>query len=193
MFEKVTSTSDHIFGASDASFKQQSSSHTWIISPGDTIDIENPLLHIAGSGPVDGLPQKLSSGRGELARLTSITIIANLFNHYHSSRLPVKVICDNQSMVKKCNSLPLHCFWQHRDRNFDLFLMQQKIAKTIPISFTWIKRHAEKAPWKSTTDLENQNLSKEQIYNIWCNRMAEQEWENGHSSVPDPGISPDER
>lgn len=23
--------------------------------------------------------------------------------------------------------------------------------------------------------------------------MAEQEWENGHSSVPDPGISPDER
>jgi hypothetical protein len=104
MFEKVTSTSDHIFGASDASFKQQSSSHTWIISPGDTIDIENPLLHIAGSGPVDGLPQKLSSGRGELARLTSITIIANLFNHYHSSRLPVKVICDNQSMVK--NSIP---------------------------------------------------------------------------------------
>jgi ribonuclease HI len=158
-----------------------------------TTDIEHPLLYIARSGPVDGLPQKLSSSRGELAGLTAITIIAHLLRGFYSSNTPVWMVCDNQSVLNKCNSLPLNWFWRHCDKNFDLFLTQQNIAKTMPISYNWVKGHTEKAPWNSISDLAKQNLSKQQIYNIWCDKMVDQEWVHGQPSLPDPGISPEER
>jgi hypothetical protein len=104
LLSKINQSWNYIFGASDASIKQQRASHAWILSSGQCDDIEDPLLHIKGSGLVDGLPSLLSSSRGELAGITAITIIAQLFRAYHSSKAPVSIICDNQGMVHKCNS-----------------------------------------------------------------------------------------
>jgi hypothetical protein len=59
-----------IYGMSDASLKHGRDTHAWIISSGNADDITNPMLHISGSGPVNGLPQYLPSSRRELQGIT---------------------------------------------------------------------------------------------------------------------------
>jgi len=66
LLSKIKNNSLGIFGASDASLKDDQASHAWIFSSGDIDDISDPLLHIRGSGPVHGYPPYLSSTRGEL-------------------------------------------------------------------------------------------------------------------------------
>ncbi len=58
--------------------------------------------------PVDSLPSKLSSARGELAGLTAITIIAQLFRQCHSSSAQISIICDNQGRVRLRKSWSLY-------------------------------------------------------------------------------------
>jgi hypothetical protein len=42
-------------------------------------------------------------------------------------------------------------------------------------------------------DLQNQKLSRDEIYNIWCDRMANMEWEHGMPQCDDPDVSPYEK
>jgi hypothetical protein len=53
LIKKIDTSSNILFGSSNASLKFQKSTRAWILSSGDSDDIENPLLHITGSGPVD--------------------------------------------------------------------------------------------------------------------------------------------
>jgi hypothetical protein len=66
MMNKIVLSNNNIFGASDASLKNDRASHAWIISSGDPSDIDNPNNHISGSGLVHGYYPNLSSARGEL-------------------------------------------------------------------------------------------------------------------------------
>ncbi len=60
-------------------------------------------------------------------------------------------------------------------------------------SSSWIRGHADKKPWKDLSDLRNQDLSRDEIYNVWCNHMAQQEWDDGSASLLDPDTTPSER
>jgi hypothetical protein len=60
LIKKINNSSNILYGSSDASLEDKKSSHAWILSSGDIGDINDLLLHISGSGPVDGLPSRLS-------------------------------------------------------------------------------------------------------------------------------------
>jgi hypothetical protein len=53
-----------------------------------------------------------------------------------------------------------------------------------------VKGHREKKPWKTIEDLKDQTLSRDEIYNIRCDRMANMAWHSNNYSVFDPGVSP---
>jgi len=40
--------------------------------------------------------------------------------------------------------------------------------KQLLIKLEWVKGHADKAPWAMLTDLKSQKLSRDEIYNVWC-------------------------
>ncbi len=60
------------------------------------------------------------------------------------------------------------------------------------MSLSSVKSHANKPPWPHISDLVSQDLSRDEIYNIWCNKMAQTEWEFGTASSSDPDVSPQE-
>jgi len=97
-----------LMGASDASFHWGKATHAWVISTGVKYDITKPNKNIFGSGPVDGLPPYLSSGRGELHGLNAISIIADLLNTYHARNSKIKVVCDIKGIVNKCRTLSIN-------------------------------------------------------------------------------------
>jgi len=65
--------------------------------------------------------------------------------------------------------------------------------KNNKITFEWVKGHSDKQPWNSIEDLIQQNLSKEEIYNIWCHKFAQSTWELGVTSFPDTSVAPQEK
>jgi hypothetical protein len=42
-------------------------------------------------------------------------------------------------------------------------------------------------------ELISQDLSSQQVYNVWCDHMANVEWETGSPPFPDPEVSPYEK
>jgi hypothetical protein len=65
------------------------------------------------------------TSRAELAGLTTLVIIANLFMDFHSTKTSFLASCDNQGMIKKCNHYPSHRLRLHREANSDLLLVQR--------------------------------------------------------------------
>ena len=47
--------------------------------------------------------------------------------------------------------------------------------------------------WENISDLKEQGLSHEEIYNVWCDRLANQAQSNGDPTMPDPSVSPAEK
>jgi hypothetical protein len=44
----------------------------------------------------------------------------------------------------------------------------------------------DKKPWSTIADLEKQNLSRDEIYNVWVDKIANEEWYR----YPDPLFDP---
>ncbi len=59
-----------LFGTSDAASKNNRSTHTWIISSGDIVNINDPEKNISGARVVDSYDPYLSSSQAELTDLT---------------------------------------------------------------------------------------------------------------------------
>jgi hypothetical protein len=149
-----------LFGASNASFKNRKAAHAWILSAGSISDIEDPDMHIWGSGPVDGHIPHLSSGRGEVHRIAALTIIAHLFLKYHSSIARVEAVCDSQGIINKCSHASFSKLCSHPKANTDLYFTQyQHAAKTL-IQLSWVKSHTNKKPWKSLQDSQHLSIHK---------------------------------
>jgi hypothetical protein len=108
------------------------------------------------------------------------------------SSAKVEAVCDNQGAITKCSSAKFHHIKNHRDINADLFLTQQDTQKSIPIRLSWKKSHSDKKPWKSLQDLTDQCLSRDEIYNIWCDYMVGNAWDK-YTPVDDPDVTPAER
>jgi hypothetical protein len=92
-------TNQCIFGASDASFRKDCGSHTWIISTGNRHDIQNERLHISDSGPIIGFTPNISASQGELQGME-----------------PNIDLFLTQSDISKC--IPTHTHWvrSHSDK-----------------------------------------------------------------------------
>jgi len=70
---------------------------------------------------------------------------------------------------------------------------QKDTLYTHPLLLSWVRGHADKRPWKTLNDLKNQQLSRDEIYNIWCDSLAQRQWSNGDHSSFDPDVLPSER
>jgi hypothetical protein len=57
------------------------------------------------SGPVDSFTPYLSSSRGQLHGITTLSIMAKVHKVHHSSNAKIKATCDKQSAIKKLNTL----------------------------------------------------------------------------------------
>jgi hypothetical protein len=99
----IEESNNRLFVASDASHKEGRSTNAWIFSTGKISDISNPWLNIHDSGPVHGSSQHLSSTRGELQGITSITIILRLLSTTCKAPCTVSAICDNTEVIHKCS------------------------------------------------------------------------------------------
>jgi len=193
LMQKIEQTGSVLFGASDAALKEGKATQAWLLTSGETSDVEQDLYNISGSGPVDGFTPFMSSTWAELAGLTAISVVASLFLQVYSSTAKVKIICDNKGVIAK-SGRPINANLRfHRQPKSDLLLTQKATVDKCRISYEWVKGHTEKGPWKSIQDLEEQKLSHEEIFNVWCDGAAENEWAFGSASCFDPAVSPAEK
>jgi hypothetical protein len=128
-----------------------------------------------------------------LQGITAIGIIVRLLMEYHSFTAPVSAVCDNQGVVSKSSGKIHLSLCTHRATNIDLYLTQKDTLYTHPLLLSWVRGHADKRPWKTLNDLKNQQLSRDEIYNIWCDSLAQRQWSNGDHSSFDPDVLPSER
>jgi len=175
-----------LFGASDASFRDGRATHAWILSTGKVSDLTSDTLSISGSGFVDGYAPHMSSARGELHGVTALSIITDLLcQHYHFPG-HLTVISDNQGVVRKCNSDIGHSLRKQRDPNFDLLLTHHHFKQKTKMTSEWVRSHADKSSWETVDDLILQRLSRDEIFNVWVDRMAEHAWQQNSTDIPDP-------
>lgn len=182
-----------IFGCSNASLKENRASHARVISLGDIDDLSNPNLHICGHGPVHGYQPNLSSARSKLQGITVVTIILKLLFEFHSYTVKAQVVCGNQGVINKCKNGSLHRLRHHREANVDLYLTQRDLQSSLNLDLQWVKGHADKQPWESLHDLKSQQLSREETYNVWCDKAATKAWLQGDHSSSDPEVSVTEK
>jgi len=135
-----------LYGDSDASLKRSTSAHSWFISSGNIDDIEDPYLHISGSGPVDGYAQHLSSTRGERQGQVAIAVIANLLLKFHKSNAPLKIISDSKNYHDDPNLDCIHRLRTHRTPDMVLRLQMRQETKELTLHREWVKGHQDNKP-----------------------------------------------
>jgi len=129
LMNEIQNSSGRMFGVSDALLKHGRATHAWIISSGKVDDINNPLLHISRTGMVHGIPNYLSSARGELQGITAMSIISNMFSQYHNKQIKTSAICDNAGVINKCAKGRFSSL----QRNRDAFVPNELIMGTWPL------------------------------------------------------------
>jgi hypothetical protein len=104
LMSHISTANIPLFGASDASLKDGRASHAWVVSTGTATDLCSSVMHLSGSGMVDGYHSNLSSTRAELTGLTALSIIIRLLSDFHSSSPHVIFSCDSQGAISKAQS-----------------------------------------------------------------------------------------
>lgn len=103
--------------------------------------------------------------------------MASLLADFHSFKGNIKTVCNNQAVINKCGNLSTGQLKNHWETNFDLYFTQQHYKGTL--STEWVRGHADKSPWFTPIDLILQNLSREEIFNIWSDKIAKHSWNQG--------------
>ena len=117
----------------------------------------------------------ISSSREELQGITAFSIITRLLLHFHSTSRSLETICGNQGIINQCSTLNFSLLHSQREPNIDLFLTQCVTSRSLPNTYCWVKGHHDKEKWETITDLEKQDLSRDEISNIWYNQQANTE------------------
>jgi hypothetical protein len=177
LIQSAATYSNTIFGASVASLKENRATHAWVLTTGCITDLCNPNISITGHGIVDGFLSNLSSTREELHGIRALSIMASLLADFHSFKGNIKTVCNNQAVINKCGNLSTGQLKNHWETNFDLYFTQQHYKGTL--STEWVRGHADKSPWFTPNDLILQNLSREEIFNIWSDKIAKHSWNQG--------------
>jgi hypothetical protein len=141
-----------------------------------------------GSGSVHGYYPNLSSARGELQGITALTIIFKLLRDYHLTSATAIIVCNNKGVLNSCANGTFCSLRNHREANIDLYSTQHTIQKSIEINHQWVKGHTETKPWDTVAGLQSQSLHRDSIYNVWCDRVANETWLKGNPSLPEVTI-----
>jgi len=64
---------------------------------------------------------------------------------------------------------------------------------SIPYEIVVGTRPLGQETWQTFHDLKSLNLSCEETYNVWCDRIAQKTWELGQASISDPSVLPSKR
>jgi len=163
---------NHLFCASNASYRNGRATHAWLVSTRKATDLEHPNLTIRGGGHVDGYSPHMSSSRGELHSLTALSIMTDLFCHHSQFNGTITAICDNQGIIKKCDTPKSMSLHRQRDPNINLLLNKQFYRKKNHLKLEWVRSHTDKEPWTTVDDLLLQKLSRDEIFNVWVHKLA---------------------
>ena len=126
---------------SDGSFSQRSGtgSHAWVFSTK-----EGDIL-LQGAGPIDCIPELLSSYRPELGGITSnlflLTVIVRLFDLKEGG---VTLFCDNKSALENVfDSVPKRGIYPLLAVDYDLLVLAKDLLQALPITVRpeWVKGH----------------------------------------------------
>jgi hypothetical protein len=150
-----SSTWQPLIGGSDASLKKGQSGHSWILSTGDIQHITDPLMHLSGLGPVDGVRADLSSARGEIQGQTALAIMSStLLQAQNCPNMEVVFYGDNKGVQQKCATPYINKLKDHRQPNMDLYLEYYNATRTLKKQVRWIKSHQDSGrEWDAITDL----------------------------------------
>ncbi len=66
--------------------------------------------------------------------------------------------------------------WSHRRANVDMCITQRDLCNPTRMSLSRVKGHADKKPWSTVSDLQSQQLSRDEIYTIWWDKLAREAW-----------------
>jgi len=185
--QNIQGCHNSLFGSSDASFKGGEATHAWTISTGEPNDLLDPLTHSSGSSPVDGIKESLSSSRGEIQGMTTVSIISKSLLDFHNTTASLVLICDNKGAQKKCSYPFGQALHHHRLPNIDLILHFQAQTKSFDVTHLWVKSCQDTLRWDTLQYLLNLDIGRDVIYNVWyqAHRFA--------VGMPDPDPLPSEK
>jgi hypothetical protein len=108
--------------------------------------------------------------RGELQGQTALVTIANLFLCFHNTCTKVSLTCDNKTAsTPPCSPNSYHLQHHHE---VDINLCLQLYGPELLINRHWIKGHRDSQKWDSLEELKALNLSKDETYNVWCDKVV---------------------
>jgi hypothetical protein len=119
-------------------------------------------------------------------------IMASMVSKYSYCKCKLSAVCDNKEAISKCDG-SYNSSHSPRRANIDLFLTQQMAFKSIDMKLEWVKGHRDKKLWNNITKLQGQGLSQDEIFNIWCIKMANEEWHHSSITLSDPAVTPAEK
>jgi hypothetical protein len=124
---------------------------------------------LRGGGPDDGSPTYMTSYRSELggicAGLAAIGVLAR------SGRInlrSVRMVCDTEAAVKRCNQKCTACIYQNTECDWDLLktyhTLWEEWCRDIPTKVQWVKGHA---------DRKGRDLTRDDRLNILADLLAD--------------------
>ncbi len=194
MIQNITETNSKLQCASDASLKDNNCTHAWVITTSNIEHLNDPDMHLSGYGAVDGIPQALSSARGELQGQTAALIMSKMVLEAHQSSLPIHMSGDNQGVQKKCaEGIHNRRIRDHRQHNMDLYLKYKAAAKGTNKTTSWVKSHQDSdTPWNTFDELRQLKLPHDVTLNVWCDKKANAAHQNVQSD-PAAEVFPSEK
>jgi hypothetical protein len=96
--------------------------YRWLVST----KYEHILLR--GGGPDDGAPLYITSYRSELGDIcTGLTVIGVLARSGRINIMSVRLVCDNEAAVKRCNQKLTSIIYHNTERDWDLLKTFQSL------------------------------------------------------------------
>jgi hypothetical protein len=121
LLQHLLNTDKPLLGVSDASLKDGHSGHAWILSTGELNHINDPMMRIAGSGPVDGYHADLSSAQGDIHGQAARAIMTSTFlTAQQQPHMKAIFHGDNKGTQTKCATAYGNKLRDHRQPNQDL-------------------------------------------------------------------------
>jgi hypothetical protein len=137
--------------------------HSWLIAT------KTEQVILRGGGPDNGSPTYMTSYRSELggicAGLAAIGVLAR------SSRInlrSVRMVCDNEAAIKRCNQKLTASIYQNTEYDWDLLktyhTLREECCRDIPTKVQWVKGHA---------DREGRDLTRDERLNILADLLSD--------------------
>jgi hypothetical protein len=116
--------------------------HSWVVSTKDEEII------ISGGGPDDGAPHQMMSYLSELGGICAgMAVIETMTRSGNINIKSVKIMCENETSVKRCNQKQTNSVLHNTEGDWDLVSTYRDLKKqwygNIDISVSWAKGHAD--------------------------------------------------